>query len=72
VTYNAGSPCGAGKRCPPMTVIRHADVLDPVHLHAARGAVQDEHAEAAFEFGVRLQEFEPQHLGRDGNGMING
>ena len=49
----------------PVARVRQAVALDPVDLYAARGAVQDELAEAPFEFGLGLQEFEPQHLGRD-------
>jgi hypothetical protein len=43
-----------------------------VDLHAAGGAVKDELAEAPFEFGLRLQEFEPKHLRRDGDLVICG
>jgi hypothetical protein len=39
--------------------------------NAAGGAVQDELSEASFEFGLRLQEFKPQHLGRDRDGVIS-
>src|SRR5262245_58765147 len=37
---------------------------------AAGGAVQDKLAQAAFEFGLGFQEFEPQHLGRDRDGVM--
>src|SRR4249920_332412 len=39
--YTAGSPCGAGKRCPQCPRISHADALYPMHLRAVGFAVED-------------------------------
>jgi hypothetical protein len=46
--------------------------LNPMHFLPAGCAVQDELAETPFEFGFGPQEFEPQHLGGDRDGVIGG
>ena len=53
-----------------MAEVGHADPLDPVNLLAARRAVQDKFTEATFKFSLRLQESDPDHLGRDRDRMI--
>ena len=40
---------------PPMARVRHPDALDPMNLLSAGGAIQDEIAEAPFQFGLRLE-----------------
>ena len=43
---------------PPVPRVRYRDALNPVDLQAAGGAVQEELADAPFEFGLGLQEFQ--------------
>ena len=47
----------------PMPRIRHADALDPVDVHTAPLAVQDQLPEFPLQVGLHLQEFQPHLLG---------
>ena len=54
----------------PVPRVRHADALNPVHLHAARCAVEDPGCEVPFQIGLHLQELEAEHLRVNGDRMI--
>ena len=50
---------------PPMARVGHADSLNPMDLHAPRGAVQYEFGKLALEIALHLEQLQPQHLGVD-------
>jgi hypothetical protein len=52
--------------------VRHADALDPVDLLTAGGAVEDQLPEFSLQIGSDLQEFQPDLLRRNGDGVIRG
>ena len=54
----------------PVPRVSHADALNPVHLHAARCAVEDPGCEVPFQIGLHLQELEAEHLRVNGDRMI--
>ena len=48
---------------------RHAKTRNPMNPLAARRAVENEPTEFALKFGIRVQQFEAEHLRLERDGM---
>lgn len=57
-----------GEAVPPVFWIGHADALDPMRLHPAGGAVEEQPSKLVLQIGLHVQEFELKHLGLERDG----
>jgi hypothetical protein len=55
-----------------VTWVSHAYALNPVHVHAARLAVENPGCEFPFQIALHPQQLQPDLLGGDGDGVIGG